>query len=918
MKIVEMRFLRGPNRFARRPVLEAVVDLQQLDEVASSEIDGFTHRLVGMLPGLGEHHCGVGYRGGFVDRLHEGTYMAHIAEHVMLELQALAGDDIRYGKTRMVQGRPRHYRIVVGYALECLAQRALEMAIEVVEAAAAGRSADTRSMIDELQALHRRFGLGPSTQAVIDAARERGIPALRLSDDASLFQLGWGSSQQLVQATITGQSSHIAVSIASDKNLTKRLLAAAGVPVPDGAVVRTLEQAATAARDIGGPVAVKPLDGNQGKGVTTGVRLPHELEAAFQRARQFCEEVIVEQHVEGSDHRVLVVNGQVVAASRRLPPQVAGDGLHTVRALVDRVNADPRRGCGHEAPLTRIPLDAPAADCLAAQGLGFESVLPQGKVAVLRSNANLSTGGTAQDVTELLHPETAAMCVRAARRVGLDVAGIDLVCHDIAQPLRPQRGAVVEVNAAPGIRMHEKPSQGAARAAGRAIVDGLFPAGSDGRIPLIAVTGTNGKTTTALAIAHVLSAQGLRTGCTTTEGVYIDGRKLLEGDCTGYWSGRSVLTDPDVDAAVLETARGGIIKRGLCYDRSDVAVVLNVTADHLGQDGVETLEELAEVKAVVADTARRALVLNAEDELCVRMSADVRDGVEVLFFAMDPAHPVVRRHLESGGRAVVLNEQEIVVATREGVRPVVRADRLPFTLGGRARHNVANALAAVAALVALGQPPTAVAQALCSFTCNAADNPLRMNLFQLGEVRLVVDYAHNFAAYRALLDTCRGLGTGRLVGVASAPGDRRDRELEEIGRLCAEGFDELVLYEIPEDRGRPAGGTIDVMLRGARRTGRSVGARLRSRDALREGLRRCHPGDTLVYACATYVSDIEEAFGDLPVAEERVAGAPSLRLAWSSAEPLRAQGVEAAASPREHEFNAARRAAVLPRRQDPV
>ena len=925
MKIVESRFLRGPNLFARRPVMESVLDLQQLDEVGSHHIDGFTDRLLQMLPQLQQHWCGVGYPGGFVDRLREGTYMGHITEHVMLELQARAGYDIRYGKTRMIPGRPRHYRLVMGYALEPLAERALALAMQIVEAAAAGQVLDSGPMLDELHGIRCRHGLGPSTQAIMDAARDRGIPALRLSGDASLFQLGWGSRQRRVQATITNASSHIAVSIASDKELTKRLLDEAGIPVPAGRTVYTLTDAQAAARELGLPVTLKPLDANQGKGVSTDLRSVDDIAVAFERARQYGDAVIVERHVAGGDFRVLVVNGRVVAASHRLPPQVVGDGVHTVRELVDAVNADPRRGEGHEAPLTQIRLDAAAADCLASQGLGFESVLPPGERASLRGNANLSTGGTAHDVTPELHRDTAHLCIRAARRIGLDVAGIDLVCRDITQPLATQGGAIIEVNAAPGIRMHEQPSEGEPRQAGRAIVDGLFAPSDDGRIPLIAVTGTNGKTTTALAIAHALQSFGLRTGYTTTEGVYVDGRRVMDGDCTGYWSGRAVLTDPDIDAAVLETARGGILKRGLCYDRSDVAIVLNVSADHLGQDGIETLDELAQVKAVVADTARRALVLNAEDERCVAMAAQAREGVEVVFFALQPEHPVVLQHLSAGGRAVVLRDADIVLATREGLRPVVRADRLPFTLGGRARCNVANALAAVAALLALGRPPQLVAQALSSFACNSQSNPLRFNVFQLGAVRLVVDYAHNLAAYRALIDTCRATGSGRLVGVVSAPGDRRDAELAEIGRLCAEGFDDTIVYEIDEDRGRAPGDTARPLLAGTCAAGRPATELLDVRNALREGLRRCQPGDTLVYGCATHLSDLHAAFGDMAISEER--SGPALRLAWSAeAEMPRSMPPEDSGNPHElvgipqgHEREAAAggRRMALPRRQEP-
>jgi cyanophycin synthetase len=920
MKIVETRFLRGPNLYARRACLLAVLDLQQLDEISSVQIDGFTDRLIAMLPGLGEHHCSPGHAGGFVERLREGTYMGHIAEHVMLELQARAGIDIRFGKTRMIEGRPRHYRIVVGYTIERLAERALELAVEVVEAAADGRVLEMQPLHAELRGIVQRQGLGPSTQAIVDAARARSIPVLRLSDDASLFQLGWGSRRRLVQATITDRSGQIAVGIASDKDLTKRLLEAAGVPVPRGSVVASLADAQAVAAQLGGAVTVKPLDANQGKGVTTGVRGDAALAAAFERAQAYGRDVIVEQHLIGSDHRVLVVNGQVVAASRRLPPRVIGDGRHSVRELVDAVNADPRRGAGHECALTRIPVDETAAACLAQQGLGWDDVPPDGIVVTLRTAANLSTGGTAQDVTDLLHPQTAALCVRAARRIGLDVAGIDLVCRDIGEPLAAQGGAVIEVNAAPGIRMHEQPSQGMARRAGAAIVDGLFAPGDDGRIPVIAVTGTNGKTTTSLAIAHVLRAQGLRTGCTTTEGVYIDGRRTMDGDCTGYWSGRAVLTDPDVDAAVLETARGGILKRGLCYDRSEVAVVLNVSADHLGQDGIETLDELARVKEVVADTARRALVLNADDAHCVAMAAELREGVELLYFSMDPAQPVLQQHLRDGGRAVTLQGHDIVLQSAEGAHPIVRADRLPFTLGGRARHNIANALAAVAALIALRQPAQAIAAALSSFNCASDTNPLRFNLFDIGPVRLVVDYAHNEAAYRALVETCRSLGGGRLVGVVSAPGDRRDAELRALGRLCASAFDDTIVYEIDEDRDRARGDTARVLCEGARESGGPFSEIVDLREALREGLRRCRPGDTLVYACATELADLEAAFPDLTLEEERTQAGHGLRLAWSSPGGLRrGAGDEAAFAPTGSGTGAAAvlRCAPMPRLQEP-
>ncbi|MGB9108299.1 MAG: Mur ligase family protein, partial [Telluria sp.] len=530
----------------------------------------------------------------------------------------------------------------------------------LIAAIAAHEAYDLAAALEALRDTARRCAIGTSTGAVIDAAHRRGIPSLRLTDEANLFQLGWGSKQKRLQATITGATNNIAVGIASDKQLTKTLLDQAGCPVPAGDTVTTLAQAQRIARRLG-VVTVKPLDANQGKGVTTNCATPDDVERAFEFARKYGRHVIVEEFLRGRDYRVLVTGRKVAAASWRRPPHVIGDGVHTVGQLVEIENRNPARGDGHTNILTRIPVDELALQVLASQGHTLDTVLPEGVSVDLRGNANLSTGGTAEDVTDLLPEETREICIRAARTIGLDVAGIDIVCEDIAQPLHGQRGGIIEVNAAPGIRMHQYPSRGTARDAGAAIVDALF--GDDnGRIPVVAVTGTNGKTTTTLLVAHAARMAGLRTGVTTTEGVFIDGQRIAKGDCTGYRSARSVLTSPDVDFAVLETARGGILKRGLAYDLCDVAVVLNVSADHLGLDGIDSVEELAKVKAVVARRASRAVVLNAEDDHCVAMAAALADGVEPLYFSLDADNPVLLRHLDKGGRAVYYAEGAIVLA----------------------------------------------------------------------------------------------------------------------------------------------------------------------------------------------------------------------------------------------------------------
>ena len=741
MKIVETRLLRGPNIHSPRPVLLAVLDLQALDGVNSAQLPDFVDRLMTLMPTLIEHRCSLRRRGGFVERLRQGTFMAHVTEHVLIELQCLSGPTVGFGKARAVKGVPGRYRIVCAYAVEPLARAALALAVEIVRTLAAGQAfVDLEARLEPLRALARQDVLGPSTQAIVQAARARGIPVTRLSTEASLFQLGWGAAAQRVRATITGRTSLVAAQIASDKHLTKRLLADAGIPVPRGEIARSLEEAVAAWRRLRCAVAVKPLDGNQGKGVTVDVRDEAGLRAAFERAAAFGRRVVVEAHVKGEDHRVLVVGGKAVAAAKRRPPTVTGDGVRSVRALVEAENRDnPLRGEGHGNALTRIPLDAGAQEALARQGLTLASVPAVGAVVALRGTANLSTGGTAEDVTDRMHPDVARACVRAAAVVGLDVAGIDLMCADVGEPLREQGGALIEVNAAPGIRMHEQPSAGRRRGAGAAIVGSLFPRGTDGRIPVIAVAGSHGKTTTTLAIASIVRAAGLVAGATTTQGVFIDGRVIARGDRTGYGSARMVLGHPQVQAAVLETARGAVLKRGLAFDRCDVGVVLNVQGDQLGLDGVETMRQLARLEGLAARTARRAAVLNADDRHCLAMADALPRGCRPVLFSIRQglegcqgvgkassarAGAGLSAHLSAQGRAVLLDGSMITLV--EGIAErtaVVDARSLPFTRAGLATHDVANALAATAAAWAAGFGVDAIRAGLVAFRRDEALDP---------------------------------------------------------------------------------------------------------------------------------------------------------------------------------------------------
>ncbi|MET0265291.1 MAG: cyanophycin synthetase, partial [Duganella sp.] len=773
MNIIEQRVLRGPNLYSSAPCLLTMIDLAELQGVSSSSLPDFNDALLALLPSLQQHYSPPGKPGGFVQRLQQGTYMARVVEHVTLELQTLAGAPAGFGRSTPIEAEPGRYRVVCGYQFEQVAQHAFALAMELVTALAHGAPFALDDPLDDLRDHAARCAIGTSTGAVIDAATRRGIPSLRLTDEANLFQLGWGRQQKRLQATVTGATSLVAANIAGDKQLTKTLLEEAGVPVPEGCLVTDAEQAQRAARRIGTPVTIKPLDANQGKGVTTVCVTPAQITSAFEHARSYSRRVIVERYLQGADYRVLVTGNKVAAASRRLPPQVTGDGRQSIAELVAQENRNPARGDGHSNILTKLRLDQIADDLLAEHGYTRDSVPTAGAVVTLRGNANLSTGGTAEDATDLLHPATRELCIRAARTIGLDVAGIDIICRDISVPLDEQDGGVIEVNAAPGIRMHQYPSSGQPRDAGDAIVEAMYGDGN-GRIPVIAVTGTNGKTTTSLLLAHAARLARKTTGVTTTEGVFIDGVRIDDGDCSGYWSARKVLTSPVVDFAVLETARGGILKRGLAFDRCEVGVVLNVSADHLGMDGVETLADLAEVKAVVARSAARAVVLNAEDPYCVRMASQVEEGVEVLYFSLDPEHPVLLTHLDQRGRAVYLQDGVLMVADRERRVALIAAAAMPISVQGHAMFNIANALAATAALIACDFSRRQIAAALSSFVSNSHTNPLRANIYHLGHATLVIDYAHNAAAYRALGKMARSLAQGKVIGVVTAPGDRRD------------------------------------------------------------------------------------------------------------------------------------------------
>jgi len=791
------------------PVLVATIELEDLAERESREFEGFNDRLLALLPGLEAHTCGLGFEGGFVERLRTGTYFGHIVEHVAIELAEHAGIPVHYGKTRIV-AEPGTYAIVVRYRNAPAMRRLLRVALELVQSLLDGREFPLASEVEETRRLVESTQLGPSTQCIVDAAVERGIPMRRLDESSSLVQLGYGRHRRLIQAAFTDGTSGVGADIARDKSVTKDLLRRAFLPVPAGEVVTTIDEAIEVWKDLGELVVVKPVDGNQGKGVTTRVTSIEALRLAFESAAAITRDVLIEEQYEGRDYRVLVVGETMVAASLRRPPEVTGDGERSIAELIEELNSDPLRGDGHGKPLSRVDAqDALLLATLHAQGFALDGLPERGRSVRLRPCANLSTGGTAIDVTDEVDPSVRALCERAARVIGLDICGIDLILPDISKPVPRRGGGIVEVNAGPGLRMHTYPSAGRPRDVGAAIVDMLFPHGSNGRVPIVSITGTNGKTTVTRMIGHALAATGKTVGMTTTHGVFVGGREQARGDMTGPGSAQAILADPAVDVAVLETARGGLMRRGLGYDWADVAVLTNVTGDHIGQDGLETLDDILHVKSLVVERVRDGgtIVLNADDRLVLALTqrADLAPRCRIVLFSLDPRSAAVGRHVAAGGTAYVARRGWLREVAPGRTKAIARIGSIPATFDGAATFNVANALAAVAASRALGVPVPVLRQALRRFVADR-HNSGRQNVFDVAGGKLVIDYGHNPAAFEAMGPVLRRWAKGgRVIGIFGVPGDRADSVLRDSARIAARIFDQIVVKEDDDKRGRRPG-----------------------------------------------------------------------------------------------------------------
>ncbi len=848
MDVSRIRALRGPNLWSRHTAIEAVVTCPEA-ECSIDGLPGFEAHVRKLFPSMGPLRPDG--RPGQIS-------VAHVLETVALALQAQAGCPVTFSRTSQTV-EAGTYQVVVEYSEEPVGKKAFDHAIALIEAALKQEAFDVEAALAELRELDEDVRLGPSTGSIVDAAVVRGIPFRRLTQ-GSLVQFGWGSKQRRIWAAEVDNTSAVAESIAQDKDLTKRLLASAGVPVPTGRPVTDFADACLVAEEIGWPVVVKPRDGNQGKGVTVNIVSNDHLGIAYKVAAEYGE-VMVERYLPGNDFRLLVVGDRLVAAARRDPPHVIGDGVQTVRQLVDKVNEDPRRGEGHATSLTKIRFDEIAVARLQVQGLKPDDVPEKGRRVIMRNNANLSTGGTATDVTDDVHPEVAARAIAAAQTIGLEICGVDVLAESVHVPLEDQNGGIVEVNAAPGLRMHLSPSYGKGRNVGEAVINNLYKPGDDGRIPVVAVTGTNGKTTTARLTAHLLATSGLRVGMTNTDGVYVNGRQIDSGDCSGPKSARNVLMHPDVDAAVFETARGGILREGLGFDRCGTAVVTNIGAgDHLGLNYITTVQDLAVLKRVIVVNVAPTgyAVLNAADPIVVAMAPKCPGGI--IYFAMDAHNPVLTTHRAQGKRAICVDGDAIVVSEGNWRESLLLRD-IPLTRNGTIGFQVENVMASIGAAWSSGMDWDVIRAGLASFVNDSDNAPGRFNVMTFRGATVIADYGHNPDAMRALVTAVNGIPAKRRSVVISGAGDRRDEDIREQTAILGEAFDDFILYQDACQRGREDG-----EVRGLLREGLSKAQRAQRVDEIRgefvaidTALERLQPGDL----CLVLVDQVEEALAHL-------------------------------------------------------
>ncbi len=853
MKLIEIKVLRGPNYWSirRNKLIQVKLDLEEMEETPTNKIPGFRERLQLLIPSLYDHRCSEGVPGGFFSRVEEGTWMGHVMEHIALEIQTLAGMDTGFGRTRGT-GNHGEYFVVFDYIEEDAGIYAAKASYRILEALIKNETYDLQHDIQELREIRESTRLGPSTGCIVDEAAKRGIPFIRLNKQ-SLVQLGYGVNQQRVRATIAGTTSCIAVDIAGDKEDTKNLLEAAEIPVPGGRIIRNEQDLKEAIEKIGYPIVLKPINGNHGKGATTNIiTFDHALKA-LEAAQYYSRQVICEKFISGFDFRILVINNKFICAALRTPASVIGDGKNTIQWLIDETNKDARRGFGHEKVLTSIKIDDYTMKMLEEKKYTLDSIPANGEQVLLKPTANLSTGGTSTDVTDEVHPNNIFMAERISKIIGLDICGIDVMAPNLKVPITENGGAVLEVNAAPGFRMHIDPSEGIPRNVAEPVIDMLFPKGSNGRIPIIAITGTNGKTTTTRLTAHIAKAAGYKVGYTTSDGVYIQNQLMMKGDCTGPVSSQFVLKDPTVDFAVLECARGGILKNGLAFQQCDIAIVTNVSSDHMGLGGIENLAQMAKVKAVVPETVVKHgyAILNADDDLVYEMRKELQCNVAL--FSMDENNPRIVKHCSTGGLAAVFENGFVTIMKGTWKIRVHKVTEIPITYGGKATHNIMNTLPAILATYLYRNIKVEdIKLALETFIPSPSQTPGRLNLFQFKHFQFLVDFAHNPAGLQLLCEFVTKLDGTPKVGIISGTGDRRDEDIKELGRISATCFDEIIIRQDKHLRGRTAENIVNLLVDGineAKQKDIPITIIYNEKEAIMHAYNTAKPGSLITIMC---------------------------------------------------------------------
>ena len=822
MKIDKIQALRGPNIWSaqRKKLIQMRLDLEEMEQFPTNKIEGFRERIEAMFPTMIEHRCSEGTRGGFFSRIDRGTWMGHVIEHIALEIQTLAGMETGFGRTRETK-TPGIYNVVFSYTEENVGMFAAESSVAIAEALIAGTDYDLEADIQKMREIRERVRLGPSTGSIVEEAVARDIPWIRLGTN-SLVQLGYGINQMRFQATITCKTSSIAVDIACNKEQTKKMLDAASIPVANGGICVDEEDLAVVIKKIGYPIVLKPLDGNHGKGASINVLTWEDAVEGLAYAKKYSHRIIVEKFITGYDFRVLVIDNKLVAAAKREPAHVKGDGTQTIQQLIDETNKDPRRGYGHENVLTQIDVDRDTTDLLVKLNYTLETVPKKDEVVYLKSTANLSTGGTSIDVTDMMHPENIFLCERISRVIGLDICGVDIMAENLTQPLKENGGCILEVNAAPGFRMHLAPSEGLPRNVAAPVIDMLYPPGKPSRIPIIAVTGTNGKTTTTRLLAHIVKNNGFKVGFTTSDGIYVQNHMMEKGDTTGPMSAEYILKDPTVEFAVLETARGGILRSGLGFSRCDIAIITNIQEDHLGISDIHTLEDLARVKSTVVKSIRKDgwAILNADDEQCLKIANEI--NCNVAYFAMDENNPKVKQFSKEGKIVAVYENGYITVKKGEWKMRVERATHVPLTMGGKAKFMIANVLAATLASYLQGFKTDDISLSLQTFIPSAAQTPGRMNIFEFKKFKVLIDFAHNASGYRGVEEYLESVEATKKIGIIAGVGDRRDEDIKECATIAARMFDHIIIRQEKYLRGRTEEEIIGLIMEGIAESGRNV------------------------------------------------------------------------------------------------